>query len=86
MRWLLVRFSPKICNESGRSPSPSNRPQYPGVPALKAPLASSIFRGLGEGLAEVRHERVWKTAKSFRISLGNRRVYTTFRIELEALR
>src|SRR5437764_512187 len=37
-------------------------------------------------LAEVRHERVRRGAKSFRISSGSRRVYTTFAVEFEALR
>jgi CubicO group peptidase (beta-lactamase class C family) len=35
---------------------------------------------------EVRHDKVGKAAKWFRISSGNRRVYTTFAIEFEALR
>ncbi len=35
------------------------------------------------GLAEVRHDRGRKAGKPFRISSGNRRVYTTFAIEFE---
>jgi len=35
-------------------------------------------------LAEVRHERGRRSVKSFRISLGSRRVCTTFAIEFEA--
>jgi hypothetical protein len=34
-------------------------------------------------LAKVRHDRGRKAGKSFRISSGNRRVYTTFAIEFE---
>ena len=37
-------------------------------------------------LAEVRHERGQNWVKSFRISSGNRRVYTTFAIEFEVVR
>ena len=37
-------------------------------------------------LAQVRHDCGQKTAKSFRISSGNRRVYTTFSIQFEPLR
>ena len=37
-------------------------------------------------LVKVRHDKVGKAAKWFRISSGNRRVYTTFAIEFEALR
>ena len=36
-------------------------------------------------LTEVRHDSRRKAAKSFRISSGNRRVYTTFAIEFETL-
>ena len=38
-----------------------------------------------QALAEVRHNRGRKAAKSFRICLGSRRVYTTFAIEFEPL-
>lgn len=36
-------------------------------------------------LAEVRHEKVEGAANSLRINSGNRRVYTTFAVEFEAL-
>jgi hypothetical protein len=37
-------------------------------------------------LAELRHGMIKKSLNPFRISLGNRRVYTTFAIELKTLR
>jgi hypothetical protein len=39
-----------------------------------------------EILAELRHGMIKKSLNPFRISLGNRRVYTTFAIELKTLR
>jgi hypothetical protein len=39
-----------------------------------------------EGPAELRHGMIKKSLNPFRISLGNRRVYTTFAIELKTLR
>jgi len=47
--------------------------------------ARSGRRGAAARLAQVRHNGGHKTAKSFRINLGSRRVYTTFAIEFEAL-
>ena len=44
------------------------------------------FKRLWHNLAEVRHDGRQKAAKSFRISSGNRRVYTTFAIQFEPLR
>ena len=38
------------------------------------------------GLAELRRRTIEKSLNPFRISLGNRRVYTTFAIELKTLR
>jgi hypothetical protein len=37
-------------------------------------------------LAELRRRMIEKSLNPFRISLGNRRVYTTFAIELKTLR
>jgi hypothetical protein len=37
-------------------------------------------------LTELRHGMIKKSLNPFRISLGNRRVYTTFAIELKTLR
>jgi hypothetical protein len=49
------------------------------------------FRGRSGGasdtaLTELRHGMIKKSLNPFRISLGNRRVYTTFAIELKTLR
>jgi len=43
-------------------------------------------RGKRLNLAELRRRMIEKSLNPFRISLGNRRVYTTFAIELKTLR
>ena len=39
----------------------------------------------GKALAQVRHERGWKSAKYFRISSGDGRIYTTFAVTFQAV-
>jgi len=58
-----------------------------GMPAASfCQVASSDPQTLQALLAELRHGMIKKSLNPFRISLGNRRVYTTFAIELKTLR
>jgi hypothetical protein len=47
---------------------------------------SIVERRTSPNLTELRRGVIEKSLNSFRISLGNRRVYTTFAIELKTLR
>ncbi len=57
------------------------------APKQRGPTQTAVQKMLAAtGLTEVRHERGQNWVKSFRISSGNRRVYTTFAIEFEVVR
>jgi hypothetical protein len=49
-------------------------------------LTLVLVLALDPALAELRRRMIEKSLNPFRISLGNRRVYTTFAIELKTLR
>ena len=72
---LLVNRLPLFSVQVAPVPSDQVEPLF----KVMLPLMTIASRTL----AEVRHDRGQKAAKSFRISLGSREVCTTFAIEFE---
>lgn len=85
----LVPFQRSHDKFRGFSP-PKSRFLVTRVPFRSKASMQLRIRDLAVGrsplLTQVRHDRERRAAKSFRISSGNHRVYTTFAIEFEALR